>query len=281
VSAAPPSVAFCASVARDLVVVSGPDSGSFLQSLLSQDLGSLVPGEAVPALLLQPRGKLLVDLVVRRHGEEEWWCVCEAGFGGVLADGLRRFRIRVKVEIEERPVEALAVRGIGLSDRPGVARLPGVVAVPVRWGTVGGFDLIGDPGGVAAARAELGLPVAEADAYEAARIEVGVPRMGVDLDEDTIPQEAGLDRDAISFTKGCFIGQELVCRIDSRGHVNRHLRRLRGGSPTVGAAVTAAGREVGSVTSAAGEVALALVRREVEPGATVLVDGRESRVEVC
>ena len=273
--------AFCAAVGRDLVVVSGPDSGSFPQSLLSQDLGSLAPGEAVPALLLQPRGKLLVDLVARRHGPDEWWCVCEAGFGAVLADGLRRFRIRVKVEIEERPVGALAVRGRAADELPGAVAAAGVVAVPARWGSAPAVDLIGDAAAVDAVGAALGLPEIGVDLYEAARIEAGVPRMGIDLDEDTIPQEADLDRDAISFTKGCFIGQELVCRIDSRGHVNRHLRRLRGGSPTVGAAVTAAGREVGSVTSAAGEVALALVRREVEPGAIVMVDGRESRIESC
>lgn len=273
--------AFYAPVGRDLVVVSGPDAGSFLQSLLSQDLGALTTGEAVPALLLQPRGKLLVDLVVRRHGPEEWWCVCEAGFGAVLADGLRRFRIRVKAEIEERPVGALAVRGRAAADLPGAVAATGVVAVPARWGADAAVDLIGDAAAVDAAGAALGLPEIGGDAYEAARIEAGAPRMGIDLDEDTIPQEADLDRDAISFTKGCFIGQELVCRIDSRGHVNRHLRRLRGGAPTVGAVVTADGREVGRVTSAAGEVALALVRREVEPGATVLIEGRESRVETC
>ena len=84
-------------------------------------------------------------------------------------------------------------------------------------------------------------------------------------------EEAGLNDRAVSFTKGCFVGQELVCRIDTRGRVNRHLRRLRApeGSLTRGAAVSVDGREVGEVTSAAGDIALAMLRREVEPGAGV------------
>jgi folate-binding protein YgfZ len=119
-------------------------------------------------------------------------------------------------------------------------------------------------------------------AYERARIEAGVPRMGVDIDERTIPQEAGLERDAVSFTKGCFVGQELVCRIDTRGHVNRFLRRVRGTGLRAGAEVRLDGRAVGHVTSAAGEVALAMLRREAEPGARVEVDGRDATVEaIC
>ena len=88
-------------------------------------------------------------------------------------------------------------------------------------------DAIGPEGAIAALGVSLDVPVVDADAYERARIEAGVPRQGFDTDERTIPQEAGLELVAVSFTKGCFVGQELVCRIDTRGHVNRHLRRLR------------------------------------------------------
>ncbi len=96
------------------------------------------------------------------------------------------------------------------------------------------------------------------DEYEAMRIEAGVPRQGLDIDETTIAQEAFLERDAVSFTKGCFLGQELVCRIDTRGHVNRLLRRLVADAPLArGATVVADGKEVGTVTSAVGGVALA------------------------
>ena len=92
--------------------------------------------------------------------------------------------------------------------------------------------------------------------------------MGADVDEKTIPQEAGLDATAVSFTKGCFVGQELVCRIDTRGHVNRSLRRLRaaGGVLAVGSDLVLDGKVVGQVTSSAGDVALAMVRREVPDG---------------
>ena len=112
----------------------------------------------------------------------------------------------------------------------------------------------------------------------------GVPRLGVDVDDSTIPQEAFLEQDAVSFTKGCFLGQELVCRIDTRGHVNRFLRGIRvapaAGIPPVGAEIARGDKVVGTVTSVAalpasagaqpgGSVALATLRREVEPGSEV------------
>ncbi|MET0627749.1 MAG: glycine cleavage T C-terminal barrel domain-containing protein, partial [Acidimicrobiia bacterium] len=104
----------------------------------------------------------------------------------------------------------------------------------------------------------------------------GVPVQPADIDDSTIPQEAELELDAVSFTKGCFIGQELVCRIDSRGHVNRFLRRLvaiEGERPVPGAEIVSEGKVVGAVTSVTPEpfapVALGYVRREVEPPATV------------
>jgi len=151
----------------------------------------------------------------------------------------------------------------------------GVEFVPVDWPGGEVVEAIGPADAIDALRARIDAPVLDSEAYERARIEAGVPRQGVDTDERTIPQEAGLERFAVSFTKGCFVGQELVCRIDTRGHVNRNLRRLRAssgsGSLAVGAGVSLDGREVGAVTSTAGDVALAMLRREVEPGASVLV----------
>ncbi len=119
------------------------------------------------------------------------------------------------------------------------------------------------------------------DGYERARIEAGVPRQGFDIDDRTIPQEAGLELDAVSFTKGCFVGQELVCRIDTRGHVNRQLLRLRAttGDLARGVGVTLDGKSVGDVTSSVGDVALAMVRHEVEPGAVVAVGDATATVE--
>ena len=121
-------------------------------------------------------------------------------------------------------------------------------------------------------------------AEEAARIGAGVPRLGADLDDSVIPQEAFLEVDAVSFTKGCFIGQELVCRIDSRGHVNRFLRHLVPDDSSVtlpvGGEVTVNGKVVGTITSSAPGVALGFVRREVDPPAAATVDGVGARVEL-
>jgi len=275
------SAAFQARVARDLVVVEGPDATSFLQSLVSQDLDPVPVGGSAPSLLLSPQGKLLVEFVVHRSETESWWLVCEGGFGAVLAAGLNRFKIRVKAEIREVPIAALAIRGadinvatvasfvprIGGSTTQQPLDTPGLTLVAVP----GGVDVLGAEEEIAAVSAALSVPLVDADAYERARIEAGIPRQGADIDERTIPQEAFLDEHAVSFTKGCFVGQELVCRIDTRGHVNRLLRRLRAeGGLVTGTTLTATdGKTVGEITSSAGDVALAMVRREVEPGGEV------------
>jgi folate-binding protein YgfZ len=271
-----------ARIDRDLVVASGPDATSFLQSLLSQDLDPVAVGEAVHALLLEPRGKLVADLRAARVHDDEWWLVCEPGVGAVLAAGLTRFRIRVKVDVDDRSasVAALAVRG---PDAHTFAADVDLVAAAADWPDDPGTELIGPPDAIEAAAAALtrsGAVEIGADAYEARRIEAGTPRQGFDIDGSTIAQEAYLDRDAVSFTKGCFLGQELVCRIDTRGHVNRMLRRLRADVPMArGAAVEVDGKAVGTVTSAAGTVALAMLRREVEPASAVLAGGVTARVE--
>jgi tRNA-modifying protein YgfZ len=269
---------FAARVDRDLVTVSGPDATSFLQSLLSQDLDAVDVGGTVRALLLQPQGKLLVDLYAVRREPNTWWCICEGGFGSVLAEGLGRFKIRVKVDIEQVDVAALAVRGAE------VQAVDGAAVVPVDWdgSEAPASDVIGTTDAVNAVETTLGIPVVDEPTYERARIEAGVPRQGIDVDERTIPQEAGLERTAVSFTKGCFVGQELVCRIDTRGHVNRVLRRLRvDGDGTLAPAddVVADGKSVGSVTTSAGDVALGMLRREVEPGSAVQVGTSTAIVE--
>jgi hypothetical protein len=270
---------FSAYVDRDVVVIAGPDATSFLQSLVSQDLDPVAVGETVHSLLLQPQGKLLADFTATRVAEDEWWFVCERGIGAALADGLGRFKIRVKAEIHARSESVLAVRGA-----PAPAELPdGVRVVSTGWGGVTAYDAIGDEGVLELLRSELVLPLVDAGGYERARIEAGVPRQGADTDDRTIPQEAGLERDAVSFTKGCFVGQELVCRIDTRGHVNRYLRRVRtapDATPVaVGDPVALGDKDVGEITSSAGDVALAMLRREVEPGAVVRVGAVSATVE--
>jgi folate-binding protein YgfZ len=268
-----------ARIERDLVVVSGPDATKFLQSLLSQDLDPVAVGESTHALLLEPKGKLVVDLRAAHVGEDEWWCVCQAGFGAVLAEGLNRFKIRVKVEIEDRSADlaAVALRGPDALEiqANGVDPAEMVTAVRSDWAGTPGVEFLGHTSAidaVSSSLAEAGAVEIDADAYEMLRIEAGIPRQGYDIDESTIAQEAFLERDAVSFTKGCFLGQELVCRIDSRGHVNRVLRRLRSTSAIErGAAVVVDGKEVGAVTTSVGNVALATIRRVVEPGSEVIV----------
>ena len=269
------TVPFQARIARDLVVVEGPDATSFLQSLVSQDLDALGVGASGHSLLLQPQGKLLVDFYAVHVAPDTWWCVCEGGFGEALASGLNRFKIRVKADVQQIGVAALAVRGTTPADAHGT-RL-----VAVDWAGTPAFDAVGSEADVAALSDTLDLPLVDADAYERARVEAGVPRQGLDTDERTIPQEAGLELVAVSFTKGCFVGQELVCRIDSRGRVNRHLRRLRAdaGALPQGASVAYEGREIGEVTSGAGTVALAMLRREIEPGARVEIGAVAAVVE--
>jgi folate-binding protein YgfZ len=275
-----------ARVDRDVVAVWGPDATTFLQSLLSQDLDPVAVGGSAHALLLEPRGKLVVDLRAAHVRADEWWCVCEPGFGSVLAAGLKRFKIRVKVDIEDRSadVAAAAVRGADAIElHAGVLEPAGSIAVRVDWQDAPGIEILGPPSAIDAIVAELesaGATLVSDETYESMRIAAGVPRQGLDIDETTIAQEAFLERDAVSFTKGCFLGQELVCRIDTRGHVNRLLRRLVADEPLErGAAVVADGKEVGTITSAVGGVALATVRRQVEPGTTVLAGDIAARVE--
>ncbi len=242
---------------RDLVVVSGPDAFSFLQSLVSQDLDPVGDGEVVDSLLLSPQGKLDVAFRLVRVGDEAW-LDCDAGFGAQLAASLLRFRIRVKADVEDRSVGwgMVAVRG---DDAP---------AAPNGCVAFANGDVIG-PVGLLEPIAALGL---DAGAYERWRIEAGVPKLGVDVDEKTIPQEAFLERNAVSFTKGCFLGQELVCRIDTRGHVNKYLRRFDvagGDRPAVGDEIRFDDSAVGAVTSVTPPdggpvVALGYLRREVE-----------------
>jgi tRNA-modifying protein YgfZ len=275
-----------AHVARDVVAVWGPDATTFLQSLLSQDLDPVAVGGSAHALLLEPRGKLVVDMRVAHVTADEWWCVCEPGFGAVLAAGLKRFRIRVKVDIEDRStaVAAAALRGPDAIElHAGVLEPAGSISVRVDWGAAPGIEIVGEPTAIDAVIAELASAGAREitdDAYDTMRIEAGVPRQGFDIDETTIAQEAFLERDAVSFTKGCFLGQELVCRIDTRGHVNRLLRRLHADAPIArGATLLAGGKEVGTVTSAAGTVGLAMVRRQVEPGTAVTAGNVTATVE--
>lgn len=257
---------------RDFVRVSGPDAEAFLQGQLSQDVASVE--RAAWSFLLQPTGK--VDALLRVHREPDGGFVLETdpGWGDHVVRRLTKFLLRTKAEIAPLPDwRCLTVRGDGISSDGDTDPLPGLP----------GSDSVGPAHELTAPD---GVTAGTDGEWERLRIMAGVPKMGAELTDATIPAEAGqwwIDR-AVSFTKGCFTGQELVARIDSRGgHVPRPVRgvRLHGPGTEVGAAVVHDGKEVGALTSVApaGDVALATVSRAVEPGTDVTAGGVAARVE--
>jgi folate-binding protein YgfZ len=269
-------------VDRDVVRVSGPDAESYLQGQLSQDVVGLAAGEAAWSLLLQPQGKVDAFLRVTRVAGDDFLLDTDAGWGGRVVERLERFKLRTKADVEALDWKCLALRGDGGGERP-----QGDVVLPFEWGSLTGFDVLG-PNPTLPAGAEVADPAE----YERLRIEAGVPVMGKELDERTIPAEAGVVDRAVSFTKGCYTGQELVARIDSRGgNVPKHLRliRVEGTVPPAGATVRHDGKDVGTLTSVAaaegtsGAVALGYVGRAVGVPATVDVawdgGGATGRVE--
>ena len=240
----------------DVVGVAGPDATAYLQGQLSQDLAPLQAGQSAPALLLEPDGKLTALLRVTRTAEDAYALDTDAGVGGVVAARLAKFKLRTKVDLEPLDWPCVALRGAGVS--PSCVRAVPPFALAVDWNGVRGLDLLG-PG------AEEGVPRdavwCDDAAWEALRIEAGIPKMGAELDARTIAAEAHLVERAVSFTKGCYTGQELVARLDARGsRVARRLCGLVAGGVApeeaprlVGASlwVPDAEKPVGSTTSAA------------------------------
>jgi len=276
-------------LARDVLRVSGPDALEYLQGQLSQDVAALGRGESADSLILTPQGKLDALVRVTRAGDDELYIDVDAGFGQMVAARLARFKLRVKVDIEPMPWRGLALRGPRSAEvSAGLATSDATsLTAEFAWNGVSGVDLLGEspvsPDGVQSCSVE---------AWEAVRVEAGIPVMGAELDERTIAAEADLLDRSVSFTKGCYTGQELVARLDARG--NRVARRLRGlvvvgsthepaGVPQVPAALALGseivfeGKVVGSVTSSAWSpglhcpIALGYVHRTVESG---LVDVR-------
>ncbi|MEJ7845093.1 MAG: hypothetical protein WKF93_05570, partial [Acidimicrobiales bacterium] len=262
----------------DVVRVEGPDATKFLQGQLSQDIGALGAGGDAPtdarAWLLQPTGKVDALLHVALVAADTYDLVAAAGRGAAVLTRLQRFKLRTKAELTlDEGVAALAVRGA-------------IAVAAARAGCDDARVIVGDdwpsgPGAVVVGThvlpTEVGL--VSGAALEAARITAGVPVDGRDLGPDTIPAEAGawLIEAAVSFTKGCFTGQELVARIDSRGgNVPRPLRVVHtpdGAVPTGARLLDAAGAEVGSLTSVASTpdgatIGLGPVSRKVVPDAT-------------
>src|SRR3954470_16443142 len=259
---------------RGKLALTGPEAKTFLNGQVTNDVEALTPGHGLYAAFLTHKGKMLGDLRVLDLGDE-LWLDTERRSLQALFDTIRRAKIGFDCELHKRTLQQGLISVIGeapLDPGPGEhdnARggVGGVPVVAVR--TDVGVDLVCDAERTGELRAALGLP--EVDA-EILRVETGRPRYGIDLDDSVIPQEAGLNERAVSFTKGCYVGQETVARLYYKGKPNRHLRglRLSGPAPS-GAPLRLGEREVGRLGSVAhsprfGDIALALVRREAAPG---------------
>lgn len=285
---------------RGKLALSGPQAKAFLQGQVTGDVEALLEGQGCYAAFLTPKGKMLGDLRILDDGHELLLDTERVALQE-LFNMVRRFSIGYELELHKRTLERgllslIGPRADATAGAPGLApeehasaplQVDGMSARAIR--TDVGIDLLCASSDTEALSASLLARGAEAVGEEAAkclRVEHGRPRYGVDLDATVIPQEAGLNARAVSFTKGCYVGQETVARLYYRGKPNRHLRGLRCAAPVAGGdAVSFGGRIVGHVGSVAlsprvGPIALALVRREAPPGSSVTVGSGEIEASV-
>jgi folate-binding protein YgfZ len=298
---------------RRFVRVHGRDPVRMVQGLVSNDVAAADEGRAVYAAVLTPKGRMVADVRVLRIADELLLDTDEHA-AEPLAAHLRKFVPPLFARFEDAtsawsmigaygPRAADAVRaalGVDLADSAqdtivttslGDAR---VIVLATSYADVAGFDLLVPAAAAATVRGRLveaGARPAGQATLDVLRIEAGSPKWGAELDETTIPLEAGLRGRAISETKGCYTGQEVIVRILHRGHVNWLLRGLLLGdaaTPPRGAALVreSGGKQVGRITSAAWSpkhaqtIALGYVRREVEPGETLLLEASGGAVSV-
>jgi folate-binding protein YgfZ len=302
---------------RSRMRITGPRAAETLTGLVTNDVVALEPGHGHYAAALTPKGKIIADVRVFR---EDDGLLVDTG-PRAAAGWLAVVRKYVNPRLAPYRDESAALRDVGVfgpNARHVVAAMTGANAAALgllphyshatvavdgarvlvaRVPEVGveGFELIVPAEAFDAfwrLALDAGAEPAGLAAWEVGRVEAGRPEWGLDIDDTTIPQEANFDDlHAISYTKGCYTGQELVARVHFRGHVNRHLRGLRAAGaeppPTGAQLVDADGRLVGDVRTGVssprlGGIALAMVRREVEPGASLTArwDGGESRADV-
>src|SRR5690349_12380632 len=284
---------------RGRLALTGPERREFLHGQVTQDIETLEPGHGRYAALLTHKGKMLSDMRVLDLGDE-LLLSCERAGLQELFNMIRRYKLGADVELHKRTLEMGELSLIG----PDARRIAGAGELGpdehdnlratigehdvVLVATDLGVDVFCDAEATESVRGTLlaagAVEVTEA-AAELVRVERGRPRYGVDVDDNTIPQEAGLNERAVSFTKGCYVGQETVARLFYRGKPNRHLRGLKLSAPVEpGTPLRLGEKEVGRVTSVAvspahGPIGLALVRRQAEPGAAISV-GEDATAEV-
>lgn len=278
-------------VDRGQLLVSGPEAAEYLQGQLTNDTEALQPGDGHYAALLDRKGRMQADMRVLRPGEPpDLWLDLEAEGLQAALRHLQMYKIGREVEVRDAGDEHALLSLIG----PRAVEIAGSAALPenacetvvvggtecLAVGTDEGIDLFVPSGERDRARDALlaaGAVEVSPEAAEIIRIERGRPRFGAEMGTETMPAEAGIVESAVSFTKGCYIGQETVARLHYKGKPNRHLRGLKLSAPAAaGAAVRLGEKEVGKLGSTAlspalGQVGLAILRREAEPGATVAI----------
>ena len=255
--AAPNGKAF--RVDRGYVEVSGPDAEDFLERMLSNEIATLEAGFSKPALLLTPKGRIIAPLRAVRTSQDGFLLVTDSSdLAGKVAASLLASRFASRCEIETRSWVGIVQLG-SKPEEPAVAIPDFGVEAWEAW----------------RGRAEDGADAAE---LERLRIDAGTPAWGKELDETILPAEAGLDETHISFTKGCFPGQEPIARLRHRGHVNRRLRTLEVPAAKVGDEIVWNDKVVGRVTSAVEGRALGYVRTEVPEDGVLVIGGSQAKM---
>ena len=271
---------------RGKLALSGEEAVAFLDSLLSQDIAAIPVGGGADATLLDHKGHMLAEVRVLRT-EHELLLDCERVALQALFDALHNGSVGWQAALHKRTLECGLVSVVG----PAAAGAPEaqhahVARDGVRYiRTPLGVDLLCAASDLAAVKAGLDAVAIGEEVYECVRIEAGIPRYGVELDATTMPQEAGLHGRAVSFTKGCYVGQETVARLYWKGKPNRYLRRLRlSDAVAPGTALRLGEREVGTLASSAlspalGPIGMAMVRREADVGAVLSAGSASAVVE--
>jgi folate-binding protein YgfZ len=270
--------------------LTGAEAAEFLQGQVTNDVEALAPGEGCYAALLNHKGKLRADMRLLR-GLDWLWIDAELPGKRPLEHTVETYSLGRDVRWEDLTEERSILSLVGPRVRERLDPAPPAQEHAFVEGEHGlyvatdlGVDVICASADAEAVRDALGVESVDAATAECLRVESGRPRLGIDMDGDTIPQEAGINERAVSFTKGCYVGQETVARLHYRGKPNRHLRGLRLSEPAeTGDAIVLGERELGHVGSACvsprlGPIALAIVRREAAPGDAVLVGGSEAEV---